>query len=172
MDFQGLKIGKTDILHLIEESLRVLPKPDGVGVHIRFDLADTAVRMDREGIGKVLVELGKNAIEAMPTGGDLTVVVGGDDERIVITIEDTGVGIPPESMDMLFTPFFSAKPIGEGTGLGLPSAYGMIKAHAGQISIESNADPQKGVTGTRIRITLPRWTLLKDPEKNLILHDE
>jgi signal transduction histidine kinase len=59
-------------------------------------------------------------------------------------------------MDNLFTPFFTTKPVGEGTGLGLPFAYGAIKMHSGQLTVESNADTANGPVGTRIRIVLPR----------------
>lgn len=163
---------ETDILDLIRASLLALSSPDSVTVHLHSELADTAVRLDRERVERMLSDLMKNALEAMPGGGDLTVAVAGGEAVIAITVEDTGRGMSPEEMDQLFTPFFTTKPVGEGTGLGLPSVYATVKAHGGRISVESNADPQKGPTGTKIRVTLPRRSLLDDPKTRLILHDD
>jgi signal transduction histidine kinase len=59
-------------------------------------------------------------------------------------------------MDKLFTPFFTTKGIGQGTGLGLPTTYGIIKMHKGKINVSSNADKSKGPTGTTFTITLPQ----------------
>jgi signal transduction histidine kinase len=59
-------------------------------------------------------------------------------------------------MEKVFTPFFTTKGIGKGTGMGLPLVYGIIKMHRGQISVSSNADPSEGPTGTKFKIELPR----------------
>jgi len=168
----GLKRGEANIQELIEESLRGLSRPTGVNVHFRSDIADPVVRLDGDGIGRMLVDLMLNACEAMPAGGELTVTLAGDGERIVIVIQDTGGGISPEHMDDLFTPFFTTKPVGQGTGLGLALAYATVKAHAGQIAVESNADSTLGPTGTTVLITLPRRFLHADPETRMILHGE
>ena len=172
MDFQGLKIRQTDILKRVEGSLRSHERPDAISVHLRCTLADTAVWMDGEAIERMLVELEKNAFEAMAAGGSLSIAIEGDNDRISILIEDNGRGILPKHLDMLFTPFFSTKPVGEGSGLGLSYVYGTVKAHGGSVAIESNANPQQGLTGTKVRITLPRRSFMKDPEANLILHDD
>jgi signal transduction histidine kinase len=68
----------------------------------------------------------------------------------VITVEDTGVGIPPEEIDRVFDPFFTTKEIGAGTGLGLSIVYGIIEKHNGSIAVES-----KEGEGTRFIIRLP-----------------
>lgn len=172
MDGQGLKISEADIRECVEGALRSLSIPGSISVRLRSDLADGKVRVDRDAIQRAFGELVKNALDAMPAGGELAILISGDGEQIEIAVEDTGFGIPPEGMAMLFTPFFTTKPVGEGSGLGLPSVYGTAKAHGGRVTVESNADPQKGATGTTVRITLPRRTLLKDPKTNLILHDD
>lgn len=168
---QASKTAETDILRLVAEGIRTLRKPDSITVSLCADLADPRVCADREGIGKMLADLLTNGIEAMPAGGVLTVQVGGDREQVRISIEDTGVGIPPENMDQLFIPFFTTKPVGEGTGLGLPFAYGMVKAHSGRITVESNSDPRSGPTGTRVRILLPRGAPQPAPAMRVILHE-
>jgi signal transduction histidine kinase len=59
------------------------------------------------------------------------------DHRIQITVKDNGPGIPPEIKDKIFQPFFTTKPTGQGTGLGLSLAYDIVKAHGGEIKVET-----------------------------------
>jgi signal transduction histidine kinase len=88
----------------------------------------------------------------MPDGGTLHVTVeqAPTPRDILIRVSDTGTGIPKENMGRLFTPFFTTKQIGKGTGLGLPIAYGIVKLHHGQINVQS--EPGKGST---FSITIP-----------------
>ncbi|MDV7396553.1 HAMP domain-containing sensor histidine kinase, partial [Arthrospira platensis SPKY1] len=78
----------------------------------------------------------------------------GDD--VEIHIQDQGTGITEENMEKIFTPFFTTKEVGKGTGLGLPLCYGIVKMHQGKITIKSNADAAKGPTGTTFIISIPR----------------
>ncbi|MBN1447073.1 MAG: histidine kinase [Bacteroidetes bacterium] len=108
--------------------------------------------IDPDQMKQVLLNLTMNACEAMPDGGTLRLGVdhGPSPREVTFTVSDTGVGISKENMSRLFTPFFTTKQVGKGTGLGLPIAYGIIKLHHGQISVHS--DVGKGSTFT---ITLP-----------------
>jgi len=169
---RGLKLRETNIRKIIDDSLRALKKADTVIIEKIYNLSDEAVRIDHERIVKTLIDLETNAVESMPDGGRLQILVEGDQDRIFITIRDTGHGISKENMDHLFTPFFTTKPVGEGTGLGLPSAYGVIKEHGGELTVKSNADPSQGPTGTTIRMSVPRWLALKDVKGSLIIHEE
>jgi len=120
----------------------------------------------------VILDLEQNAVDAMPGGGSLIITAGGDERQVTVTLADTGAGIAEENIPLLFTPFFTTKPIGDGTGLGLPSAYAAVKAHRGDISITSNTDPRKGATGTTVRIILPRQQTFQAREAKMIVHGE
>ncbi|HNV51398.1 MAG TPA: HAMP domain-containing sensor histidine kinase, partial [Tenuifilaceae bacterium] len=88
--------------------------------------------------------------------GSLTVEVDDSNDEIIFKVIDTGTGISEENMDKLFTPFFTTKGIGKGTGLGLATTYGIVKMHKGKIEVDSNIDPTKGPTGTTFKIIIPR----------------
>ena len=95
---------------------------------------------------QVFINLIVNAIQAMETGGKLTITSAiTADKWITISVQDTGIGIPPENMEKLFTPFFSTKDV-KGVGLGLAVSYGIIERHGGKILVESEVG--KGSTFT------------------------
>lgn len=115
----------------------------------------SAVKIDVSGIERVLVNVILNALEAMPEGGELTLrtemveraaVTGieldnGEGKRatsfVCITVADTGIGIPEKLRDCIFDPFFTTKPVGTGSGLGLASAYAVVRQHGGGIMVQS-----------------------------------
>ena len=165
---QGLKRRETDIVQLVEKAFKASQDRTPLLYHLLKDIADPSVWVDDERIFKALVNLMTNAVEAMPEGGELTIDMEGNDDQVTITIQDSGHGISEKNMDNLFTPFFTTKPVGEGTGLGLPFAYGAVKMHSGQLTVESNADAAKGPTGTRIKIILPRAR----PDLSKVIIDE
>jgi PAS domain S-box-containing protein len=99
---------------------------------------------------EALTNLVFNALDAMPTGGDLQLAAHDTAGDVVVEVVDTGSGMPPEVAARVFEPFFTTK--GErGTGLGLAMVYGIVERHGGQIEVDS--EPGRGTT---IRITLPR----------------
>ena len=106
---------------------------------------------------QVLTNIEKNAIEALPAeGGVLNISLYETDDNVIFSFSDNGSGISKENMDKLFTPFFTTKPIGKGTGLGLLLIYGIVKMHRGHVSVNSNSDNEKGPTGTTFKIQIPR----------------
>ncbi|MBI4657155.1 MAG: hypothetical protein HY746_10495 [Elusimicrobia bacterium] len=86
---------------------------------------------------QVLVNLVVNAIQSMPKGGELTVQTASSKKHVSIFVMDTGCGMPEEVKKHIFTPFFTTKDVGEGTGLGLAVVYGIVKAHNGSVYFES-----------------------------------
>jgi signal transduction histidine kinase len=167
-----MKFRKTRLHKIIDESLAKVSKPDGVTVVLSSSLKDDAVWLDEQQMADVILDLTRNALESMPQGGMLRIDVAGDDRQVSVTLTDEGVGIPLENIPLLFTPFFTTKAVGDGTGLGLPSAYAAVKAHHGEISIESNADLKEGPTGTRVRMILPRKQTFQKDLGSIILHEE
>jgi signal transduction histidine kinase len=167
-----LKLRETNIIKIIEDSLSKLSSHDHVAIELKSCLDDESMWIDHEQMVTVFFDLEQNAIEAMPNGGLLTITVEGDQRHVAITLTDTGTGIAEENIPLLFTPFFTTKPVGDGTGLGLPQAFAIVKAYRGYISIESNADAHKGPTGTTVKIVLPRRMFFQDKQGNVIVHEE
>ena len=118
------------------------------------------MNLDYDQMTQVFANLLKNAIDAMPGQGEIDFDLVDNHDQMIVSITDNGTGIPPENMDKLFTPFFTTKGPGKGTGLGLPIIYGIVKMHKGDINVKSNADPAKGPTGTTFTITIPRNRLV------------
>jgi signal transduction histidine kinase/iron only hydrogenase large subunit-like protein len=101
-------------------------------------------------IQQVCTNLIMNAIQAMPGGGNLTIRTFLEDEHVIIEVSDTGVGISPENMKKIFTPFFTTKKDQKGVGLGLAISYGIVQRHHGKIEIFT-----KEGEGTTFKVSLP-----------------
>lgn len=109
--------------------------------------------VDQDQLQQVLLNLFINAADAMPGGGEIRVSAGIEDERLVLRVEDTGTGIPPEIVDKVFDSFFTTKPT--GTGLGLSICYRIVTDHGGSIAIGGRSN---NASGTCVTITLPFMT--------------
>ncbi len=174
----GSEKDRVDLVPLLKETVRMLDRtlPDNVEVHLDLRATEVPVVASPTEIQQILVNLALNARDAMPRGGTLRIVldrVDPDDPEVppapsgegenwaVITVSDTGCGIPREHLERIFEPFFTSKPPGEGTGLGLAQVYGLVREHGGQVSVESR--PGRGAT---FRVYLPlapaRATLSED----------
>lgn len=121
-----------------------------------LQLADDRLICDAGQIRQALVALFVNAIEAMESGGTLTVRTSAksNPESIMIEVADTGGGIPDDVLPHIFDPFFSTKKEGKGVGLGLAVTYGIIQRHQGIIAVDAGSSG-----GTVFSITLPRHPL-------------
>ena len=152
---------------VVEETCGMLPCVIGEDVELRLDLGQGLgqVRIDSGQISQVLLNLSINARDAMPNGGKLSISTrlsdGRDDDAgerpevpasgyILLTVADTGQGIAEEDLPRIFEPFYTTKPEGAGTGLGLAMVYGIIRQSDGFIAVRS----QPGV-GSMFKIYLP-----------------
>ncbi len=151
-----VKVEQIDLKKLAEDSISSVVIPKNITTSVVCKAQNCTAELDYEQMMQVLTNLNKNAVEAMPNGGSLTVEVDDSNDEIIFNVIDTGLGIPEENMDKLFTPFFTTKGIGKGTGLGLATTYGIVKMHKGRIEVDSNIDPAIGPTGTTFRIIIPR----------------
>jgi len=145
-----------DIRKLTEQSLAGVVFPDNVKAVITDRTTNPDAAIDSEQMTQVLTNLFKNAIDAMPDGGTLEIYLEDTVSDVIINVSDTGTGIKEEDKGKIFEPFYTTKGLGKGTGLGLATSYGIVKMHKGQITVETNADPSRGPTGTKFRIILPR----------------
>jgi signal transduction histidine kinase len=117
---------------------------------VKEDLARrlSASPIDSGQIKQALVNLFKNAVQAMTKGGTLTLQTGEGADGVWVSVGDTGGGIPQEQLNRIFEPFFTTKK--KGSGLGLMIVQRIVREHGGRIELESNVRQ-----GTRFRIWLP-----------------
>jgi len=134
------------ILLVMEKQMREV----NIDVETIFDSQIPELMASPNQMRQVMLNMFKNAKEAMPKGGTLLVRTGKEDKHVLIHIQDTGVGIPEEIRDKIFEAFFTTKQKVKGVGLGLSVCYGIIKDHGGEIKVES--EEGKGTTFT---ISLP-----------------
>jgi PAS domain S-box-containing protein len=144
-----LKLGSLNAV--VERTLELLqPELENRGLTVKTRLARglTATPVDATQLQQVLVNLVKNAMQAMTKGGILTLQTGETPESVWVSVTDTGGGIPEEQMRRIFEPFYTTKK--KGTGLGLMIVQRIVRAHEGRIELESHVG-----RGTTFRVWLP-----------------
>jgi len=185
---------QTSLNRIVENSTKMFTRTrKEIKTHLKLQDKIWAVKVDQGQIEQVLINLFLNAWHAMPSGGDIYIqtenvylsddyckpfeVPGGNYVKASVT--DTGAGISNDIIERIFEPFFTTKDVGKGTGLGLASAYGIIKNHNGVIRVYSELG-----NGTTFNIYLPAsddkgvpdikvsTELLKGKEKILLVDDE
>jgi len=146
-----LQLKLASLNDVVDETLELL-RPElenrGLTVKTRQGRQLTATPIDKMQMQQVLVNLVKNAMQAMSRGGTLTVQTGERSDGVWVSIADTGGGIPQEQIARIFEPFYTTKK--KGTGLGLLIVQRIIRAHGGKIEVESHVGQ-----GTTFRIWLP-----------------
>ena len=145
-----------NIVEMVRHHMVSLAPPPNIDIVLESDLTDPIAEIDRDQVLQVLTNLVTNAYAAMPQGGKVIVRTTGTESQVKFMVIDTGTGIPKENLSKVFTPFFTTKQQGKGTGLGLAVSYGIVKMHRGDIQVASNADSTNGPTGTTFTVTLPR----------------
>jgi signal transduction histidine kinase len=144
---------KVNLNKLVREGLYFLESRcarEGIRIERSLDEALPAITADEAQMHQILVNLVVNAVQAMPGGGTLTLSTRADGPAVRLAVKDTGTGMSDPVLKQIFLPFFTTKDVGQGTGLGLSVVHGIVSAHGGTISVES----QPGL-GSRFEVTLP-----------------
>ncbi len=132
------EVDEADINSLLDITLNILHNEHKDRITIKKVYGDIRpIKCFVSKINQVLLNLLINACHAIENEGEIQLKTFEKDDVINVEISDTGSGIQQEHMDKLFNPFFTTKPVGEGTGLGLSVSYGIIKQHSGIISVKS-----------------------------------
>jgi two-component system, cell cycle sensor histidine kinase and response regulator CckA len=164
--------------HLLSEVRSMLQQTLPKSIEIQTDIASDLWMVDGDvtQLQQVLMNLCVNARDAMPHNGQLSLSVKNlavdralarkhldakVGNYVVITVADTGSGIPPEIIDRIFDPFFTTKEVGKGTGLGLSAVIGIVKSHGGFIDVESKLHE-----GSKFRIYLPTSQAIAPPKNS------
>lgn len=150
---QPLQTAVHDLNTVIETLRELIPATMGGTAATRFDLTPEPIpaRIDRGLLENALINLAINARDAMEQGGRLTFATRRRDDGLAeIAVADTGVGMSPEIIERAIEPFFTTKPLGKGSGLGLSQVVGSIEQMGGRVEIES--EPGQGTT---VRLILP-----------------
>ena len=157
-----------DLGAVVSKTEKMLRRMLGEDIDLRVELhgEESRVLCDQGRLEQVLMNLAVNARDAMPDGGRLTVcteleVLGDEDARrfpglspgahVVLRVSDTGCGMDEKTRERIFEPFFTTKAIGQGTGLGLSTVYGIVKQCGGHVGVTSEVG-----AGTTFTIRLPR----------------
>ena len=166
---------KLDLNEMVSDLYKMLARV--LGEHIELVVqpapAPVWIHADQTMLDQVLMNLAVNARDAMPQQGTLTIASSVRERGLqqrnlhpecqpgayaVLTVSDTGSGIPPEILPRIFDPFFTTKEVGKGTGLGLSIVYGIVKQHAGFIAVKTEVD-----RGTTFECFIPIQTSAASP---------
>jgi two-component system, cell cycle sensor histidine kinase and response regulator CckA len=188
------EVRPTNINELVDKSSQLFGRTKKeISISTKFDPNIWIVEVDQGQVERVMLNLYLNALQAMPAGGRLSiatrnVVLDNDSAKkygmepgryVKISVADTGIGMDDRIRERVFEPFFTTKEMGRGTGLGLASAYGIVKSHGGLIDVESQIGQ-----GSTFNIFLPASEktvvneiptsvkLLKGNETILLVDDE
>jgi PAS domain S-box-containing protein len=146
-------LGPVDLNGIVREMLRLLEYTTLKRIRVTAELQEPlpAIEGDPGALGHALMNLFVNSMDAMPEGGDLAVTTrllpGGD---LQLSVRDTGHGMSAEILNKAMEPFFTTKPMGKGTGLGLAMVFGTVKAHKGNLELRSSPG-----AGTEAILTFP-----------------
>ena len=129
----------TTIAEIIESALKLSHNETKYHCQIEINIEDDVpeIYCNKNQLVQVFINLVVNAAQALSKSGNIKIHAHANEDYIVIDVSDTGCGIPADKIDRVFDPFYTSKPLGEGTGLGLSVSYGIIKDMDGTISVES-----------------------------------
>jgi len=147
---EPLTLREVDLQTLVNECTELLSfKHKNIDFDIRV-FVNTTYMLDAEALKQIIINIGLNAIQAMPDGGRLLIECKKEGNYLVFLFSDTGTGIPAKDLPHIFDPFFTTKDVGEGTGLGLAVTFSLVQRMGGEITVKSKENE-----GTVFTITLP-----------------
>ncbi len=152
-------LAETDVNGVIDEVVALVERPfarQGVRIKARLDRSLPRILASADHLQQVFLNLVNNARDAMASGGTLTLATYRDGADLVAEVRDTGMGMAPEVQRHVFEPFFTTKDVGKGTGLGLAVSYGIVRAHGGELTVESRQGD-----GAAFRVRLPAGGVAK-----------
>jgi signal transduction histidine kinase/DNA-binding response OmpR family regulator len=172
-----------DLRPFLEETNNFLERtiPESINIVLDVEPGEFVVNADATQMQQILTNLAVNARDAMPAGGELhfslscfTLPSGQPPpclemppgNWVILSVSDTGTGIPTETLPHIFEPFFTTKSVGQGTGLGLAQVYGLVKQHQGFVDVESEIGQ-----GTKFTIYLPALSVDEKGEKTEVLQE-
>jgi signal transduction histidine kinase len=149
--YSPLILGDVNLVEMVRKAVEEVALPHSIEAVLELDERLESIYLDGTKIHRVLDNLIQNAVEAMPTGGRLTVTAKREQGMITLTVSDTGVGIPDDVIQSLFKPFHTTKK--GGLGLGLYYCKRTVEAHEGTIELDSEVG-----AGTTFTIKIPVFT--------------
>ncbi|UCH59786.1 MAG: CoA-binding protein [Anaerolineales bacterium] len=170
-------VQEVDIHEGLDNTLVMLRSKLKTGINVRREYTKNLPRIQAYGseLNQVWTNLIDNAIDAMEGNGELILRTALENDNVIVEIQDNGPGIPQEIQTKLFSPFFTTKPVGKGTGLGLNISYNIIQKHAGEIKLYSrpgktcftvilpiNFDAAKTGTATLVSRSKPKDEMLRN----------
>jgi signal transduction histidine kinase len=147
----SLNLAEHNVNHILENVLDFLYyeiSEKNIAIEKNYSQKLPLIPLDEEQIRQAFFNIIKNAVEAMPNGGQLSVSTGADKDEMHVIFADTGIGITDENLPKIFDPYFTTKQ--KGSGLGLMIVRKIINDHSGRIEVESRTGK-----GTKVRIFLP-----------------
>jgi signal transduction histidine kinase len=146
-------LAPTELSKVAERSVKLISSHVPPGIEILLDVPqDLSLNLDAQRMQQVFLNLIENSVLAIEPPGQITIRARAnlDESQVLVTVEDTGKGIPQAEIGRIFDPFFTTREVGAGTGLGLSVVFGIVQKHHGSISVDS-----KEGEGTRFEMRFP-----------------
>ena len=150
-------LAPTALFQVVERAVKLISSHIPPGVEILLDVPqDLSFDLDAQRMQQVFLNLIENAIHAIEPPGQISIKARADlaEKQVLVTVEDTGKGIPQGEVGRIFDPFFTTKEVGAGTGLGLSVVFGIVQKHRGSITVDSQERE-----GTRFTMRFPVETV-------------
>jgi two-component system sensor histidine kinase HydH len=142
------KMNINEVIHDVDVLMQEEAKNRDINLVEQLDPHLPPLQADPNQMKQVLLNLVKNAFEAMDSGGQIVLASGAEDNQVWFSVKDTGGGMPPDVLEKIFNPFFTTKK--KGTGLGLAVIHKIVADHHGSVSVQSLPDQ-----GTTFQVKLP-----------------